>query len=182
MFGPLIRGKLVTLRPPPPEIVPLWIQWVSDLEVTRFIVRRNVPALHEEEDWYKRAAEDRNGVIWAIEVEGTVAGTTGIHQIDWLNGHATTGTVIGEKRFWRRGVASETMALRTRFAFRELNLHKLKSGAFEENEPSKRALMKTGYREIGIHREEFFREGRWHDLWLCELLREDWERAHAGDV
>jgi hypothetical protein len=24
-----------------------------------------------------------------------------------------------------------------------------------------------------------FRDGRWHDIWTAEVLREDWERAQA---
>lgn len=181
MFGPLIPGKIVTLRPPVPEDAPHWLEWIADMEVTRYILRRNVPALHEEEEWFKRTAEDKNSVYWSLEAEGTHIGGTGIHAIDWINGHAITGTVIGEKRFWRRGVASEAMALRTRFAFRELRLHKLNSGAFVENQGSRRALTKSGYREVGVHREEFWREGRWHDLWVCEVLRADWEREQGGE-
>ena len=26
-------------------------------------------------------------------------------------------------------------------------------------------------------RQEFFRDGRWRDVWMGEVLREDWERA-----
>ena len=43
----------------------------------------------------------------------------------------------------------------------------------------KRALLAAGYREIGIRRQEHFRDGAWHDVWLGELLREDWERLAA---
>ena len=71
------------------------------------------------------------------------------------------------------------MTLRTAFCFRELNLHKIRTRAFMENEASKRALQKAGYRESGIQREEFYREGRWHDCWMGEVLREDWEKAQA---
>jgi RimJ/RimL family protein N-acetyltransferase len=71
------------------------------------------------------------------------------------------------------------MALRTAFCFRELNLHKIRTRAFMENEGSKRALQKAGYRESGIQREEMFRDGRFRDIWMGEVLREDWERAQA---
>ena len=80
---------------------------------------------------------------------------------------------------WGKGVASEAMALRTRFAFRELNLHKVRSRAFMDNEASKRALQKAGYREVGILREEFYRDGRWHDVWMSEVLRADWEKDQS---
>jgi RimJ/RimL family protein N-acetyltransferase len=87
--------------------------------------------------------------------------------------------VIGDKSMWRTGIASEAMKLRTAFCFRELNLHKIRTRAFKENEASKHALQKAGYRESGIQREEMFRDGRWHDIWMGEVLRDDWERAQA---
>ena len=87
------------------------------------------------------------------------------------------GIVIGDKSLWRKGVASEAMALRTAFCFRELNLHKIKTRAFVENEASKRALQKAGYRESGIQREEMYKDGGWHDIWMGEVMREDWEKA-----
>jgi hypothetical protein len=74
------------------------------------------------------------------------------------------------------------MTLRTEYAFRHLNLHKLKSGAIMDNEPSKRALQRAGYRQVGVEREESWRDGRWRDHWLCEVLRDDWEREHRHAV
>ncbi len=179
MLGPKLAGNLVTLVPTPHEMVELWPKWVSDPEVTRYLLMPFVPAPHMEEEWYKNASESRTDVLWALEVEGRIVGSTGIHDIHWIPAHGTTGLVIGDKTYWRRGIASEAMALRTRYAFRELNLHKLKSSAFMENQGSRRALAKAGYREVGVHREEFFRDGRWHDLWLGEVLREEWERTHG---
>jgi RimJ/RimL family protein N-acetyltransferase len=71
------------------------------------------------------------------------------------------------------------MRLRTDYGFRQLNLHKLSSGAFMENEPSKRALLTAGYTETGVERQHYYREGRWHDHWTCEVLRDDWEKLQA---
>lgn len=176
MFGPVLKGGRVTLRPPTKDELPRYTEWFADMEVTRFLGRREPPTLDQEQDWYKRMAEGRNDVVWAIDFEDEFVGGTAIHAIDWINRHAVTGIFIGEKRHWRKGIATEAMALRTRYAFEELNLNKLKTRAFVDNEASKRALLKTGYRQSGVERQEMFREGRWHDLWVAELLREDWER------
>jgi len=72
------------------------------------------------------------------------------------------------------------MALRTEYAFAQLNLHKLSTQVFSDNEASRRALMRAGYRQIGTQREEHWQGGRWHDAWLAEVLREDWERQTAS--
>jgi len=59
-------------------------------------------------------------------------------------------------------------------------LYLISSFTFFENEGSKRALMKSGYREIGVEREHIWRDGRWHDTWLAEVMRADWEKEQTG--
>jgi len=182
VFGPVLRGAEVTLRPPDDSDPPRYVEWFSDLEVTRYLgIVRSGMALFQEEDFFKKMGESTTDVLWTVEAEGRAIGVCGIHSIDWPSSHGTTGTNIGDKTAWRKGYGSEAMALRTEYAFRWLNLHKLTSSAFDDNTPSKRALMKAGYREIGIHREHIWREGRWQDLWLCEVLRAEWERSHASE-
>jgi RimJ/RimL family protein N-acetyltransferase len=51
---------------------------------------------------------------------------------------------------------------------------------FVGNQASRRALEKNGYRTIGTSRDHFFTRGAWHDIWLGEVLREDWERAQTA--
>ncbi len=179
MFGPVIKGQKVTLRPPDETDAARFVAWFADTEVTRYLARPFPPSLQEEEAFFKRIGESRNDVWWVVEAEGKAIGATGIHQIDWVSSNAVTGTVIGDTSCWRKGYGSETMALRTAYAFRQLNLHKLKSGAFMENEPSKTALRKAGFHEIGVLREDIWRDGKWHDHWMCEILRADWEKQQA---
>jgi RimJ/RimL family protein N-acetyltransferase len=181
MYGPVLVGTKVTLRPPDDSDAARFVEWFADLEVTRYLgPRRAAFAQFQEQEALKRLGESKTDVLWALESEGRLIGATGIHGIDWLHAHATTGILIGDKTMWGQGIASEAMVIRTDYAFRQLNLHKLLSGAFLDNEPSRRALVKAGYRETGIEREHFFREGRWHDHWTCELLRADWERMRAS--
>jgi RimJ/RimL family protein N-acetyltransferase len=180
VFGPILRGTLVTLRPPNPEETKLFVEWLGDADVTRYLLRRMPPALHEEEEFFKRIAESKNDVWWVLAVGEKPVGAIGIHGIDWINAHATTGIMIGDKSYWGRGIAGEAMQLRTRFAFGELNLHKLKSYAIVENEASRRALERAGYKTVGTFREEQWIDGAWHDMWIGEVVREEWEREHGS--
>lgn len=176
MFGPYLRGEHVTLRPADDSDPPRFVPWFADMEVTRFLGRRSAVALYQEIAFLKSVGESKDSVFWMIDADGETVGATGIHQIDWPNAHGTTGIIIGAKDKWRRGIASEAMRLRTAYAFRELNLHKLMTEAFVENAASRRALEKNGYRTIGTRRDHFFTRGRWNDIWLGEVLREDWEK------
>jgi len=179
MFGPVLRGEKCTLRPPRKEELSIYQHWFEDPEVIYFTPRAGPFSDTQEEECFNRVGEDPNAVQWVIEVDGKPVGFTGIGGINWRHSNGETGIAIGEKSLWRKGIASEAMALRTAFCFRELNLHKIRTRAFMENEASKRALQKAGYRETGIQREEMFRDGRYRDIWMGEVLREDWERAQA---
>ncbi len=148
--------------------------WFEDPSVTRSILRRFVPSLSEERAWLERVANDPQTIIWGIEAEGRLIGSSAIHGIDWANQHGQTGTVIGDPAFWRRGVGSESMWLRTEFAFRQTTLRKLTSSYIEFNVASGRAQAKSGYKEIGRRRQQFYRDGRWWDEVLTEVMREDW--------
>jgi len=180
VFGPLLRGEKVTLRPARENDAEHFVRWFADMDVTRFLARRMAISLQQEQEFLKKIGESKDDVWWVIEVADQPIGATGIHSINWLDANGTTGIVIGEKGSWGKGYATETMRLRTRYAFRELNLHKLKTQAYMENEGSRRALQKTGYTQAGIQRQEFYKDGRWHDVWEGELLREDWEKAQPA--
>jgi RimJ/RimL family protein N-acetyltransferase len=176
----VIQGSTFRLRPPRHEDAEVMVTWFEDMEVTRGLGRRFPLSLEEQREWLRKASSDQDHILWVIEHEGRPVGTTSIHGIDWSRQSGETGTLIGDKTVWGRGIAGEMMRLRTEYAFRELALRKLRSGYLDGNEASRRAQEGAGYRQVGRMREEFFRAGAWVDLVLTELMREDWEKDRAG--
>jgi RimJ/RimL family protein N-acetyltransferase len=177
MYGPIIEGKLVRLRPPKPDDAAVMITWFEDMEVTRFLLLRNPPGIEAEKEWLDKMARSPDDVVWVVECKGRAVGATAIHAIDWKNGFGTTGTVIGDKTVWGKGLGRELMQLRARYAFTQLPLRKLKSGYLDGNEASARAQVAAGYREVGRYRADMFVDGRWRDHVMTEVLREDWETS-----
>jgi ribosomal-protein-alanine N-acetyltransferase len=180
MLGPTLAGATVTLAPIAPEHLPNYVRWFADPEITRFLARDVVPTLKQEEEWLDRMARSETDVVWGVFQDGEHIGASGIHAIDWRSRRAVTGTVVGERSRWGRGVASESMALRTRYAFEELGLEKLVTQVLEGNTASRRAVEKVGYRTVGVHRRHEFRHNQWWDMWVGELLREDWLAARRA--
>jgi len=179
MYGPVIQGKLVRLRPPKAEDALSMVSWFEDLETTLFLGRRNPPSVAMENEWLDSNAKDPNSVVWVIEADGRAVGTTGIREIDWKNGFGTTGTMIGDKSLWGKGIGREVMQLRARFAFTQLPLRKLKSSYFEGNTASGRAQTAAGYREVGRFRADRYVDGKWVDEVITEVLRDDWLKANS---
>jgi len=77
MYGPVIQGKLVRLRPPKPEDAEVMIGWFEDLETTRFLALQNPPSIEMEKQWLETTAKDPNSVIWVMEVGGSRSGRPG---------------------------------------------------------------------------------------------------------
>ncbi len=177
MLGPVLVGERITLAPARPEHLPEFVRWFADLEVTRFLLVRFPFSEKQEQEWYDSVAGDRTCVHWAIFREERLIGVTGIHQIDWINRNAITGTILGVRDEWGKGFATEAVRLRTQFAFQELNLERLESQSFAENGGMHKALQRSGYREIGRRSHARFSEGSWHDIILFELLRDQWQAA-----
>ena len=180
MLGPTLVGSRVTLARIRLEHLEHYIEWFADPQVTRFLERDTPPTLKEEEEWLERVARSETDVMWGLFVQDEHIGSTGISGINWRSRHAMSGTMIGDRRWWGRGIATEAMGMRTRYAFEELGLNKLVTHVYEGNVASRRALERVGYQTVGVQRQHEYRHGQWWDVWLGELLREDWlQRAPA---
>jgi RimJ/RimL family protein N-acetyltransferase len=180
MYGPVIEGKLVRLRPPSMDDAAAIITWFEDMEVTRFLQLKTPPSLEYEKEWLDRMARDLNFLMWVVEYEGRAAGMTGIHEINWKEGWGTTGTIVGDKSVWGKGLGRELMQLRTNYAFTQTPLRKLKSAYADGNEASARAQAASGYRVVGRYQADRFADGRWRDEILTEVMREDWAKAYRA--
>jgi RimJ/RimL family protein N-acetyltransferase len=179
MYGPVIQGELVRLRPPQAEEVELISKWFEDMEVTRFLNLRFPPSVEMEKEFLERMARDPNSIWWAVEHEGRLVGGTSIMAIDWKIGFGTTGTVIADRSVWGKGLGRELMQLRAGYAFTQTPLRTLRSGYIEGNVASGRAQKSAGYKEVGRWHDDAFVDGKWLDHILTELRREDWDKANS---
>jgi RimJ/RimL family protein N-acetyltransferase len=77
-----------------------------------------------------------------------------------------------EPSAWNRGYGSDAIASLVRFAFEEMNLRKLKISVFDYNERAKHLLASHGFVDEATLRQEFYREGRYHDLVILSIFRD----------
>lgn len=174
MYGPIIEGKLMRLRPHKPEDAPAFIEMMANPLVTRYLVRQEPLSLAGELEWMENHANNPNTIGWTIEVDGYCVGCVGFDAIDWRNGHATVGIFIGRPEIWGKGITTEVAQLLAHHAFTALPLRKIKAGYLEPNQASGRAQARIGLREVGRWHAEFWRDGEYVDHVLTELTREEW--------
>ena len=176
MWGLTVEGRVVRMRPIAEAELPLLMEWSADAEVQRFAGIYHAMAPDDLRKWWEEAGTDAQAFHWGLEWQGRLVGRTAIHNIDWQARHGWTGILIGDRSAWRHGIATESIALRTEYAFRRLNLHKLRASYADGNLGSAGALRRAGYREIARLKEQHYRQGHWFDEICTELLRDDWER------
>lgn len=73
----------------------------------------------------------------------------------------------------RQGIMTEAGQAVLGFAFGPARLHKLHVSHFGGNQASRALILRLGFRHVGIQRQEFRKEGVWHDHWLYELLADE---------
>ncbi len=175
MYGPRLDGERVTLAPPRLEYAEDYVRWFGDPAVTRYMERRTPLSRAQEEDYLRHKAADATTVLWAILADDRHIGSALIHEIDGRSRTGATSIVLGERAVWGEGYATEAIGLRSAYAFGELGLETLTTEVFAPNEGSRRALEEAGYRQAGLLRRHVYLEGAFHDVWLGELLRAEWQ-------
>jgi RimJ/RimL family protein N-acetyltransferase len=174
VLGPrLVGSNGVELRAPTLRDQIAQLDWLAQPEVTRFWSPRHGEWTAEKaEERFKRAAEGQGSVNWTIAYRGETVGFTGIFHIDWVQRQGESGLFIGRHDLYGRGIASEAVRLRTRFAWSHLRLHRVYNWIALQNRGSRRANEKAGYRQIGLYEGYAFRSGVWLHDWMGEIFPE----------
>jgi len=121
----------------------------ADCEVMRFLPKRLSKAESEEMLARLRAGIDERGWgLWAVEVDGALAGFTGL-AVPKFSAHFTPCVEIGwrlRRECWGRGIAYSAALAAEAFAFETLNLSELVSFTTVGNTRSRRLMERLGFR------------------------------------
>jgi RimJ/RimL family protein N-acetyltransferase len=68
-----------------------------------------------------------------------------------------------------------------RFAFEQLNLNKVRLRVYDFNLRGIKSYLKLGFKQEGVLRQELFKDGKYHDIVMMGLLREEWAGRMKND-
>jgi RimJ/RimL family protein N-acetyltransferase len=120
-------------------------------------------------------------IIYTLDGEQAI-GFVELFAISWNNGDAWVGIGIWDAHYRGKGYGTDAMRLILRYAFSELNLHRVTLAVFEYNLRAQRSYEKVGFVLEGRTREELNRNGRRWDILYMGLLRAEWEAQQRGEV
>ena len=129
--------------------------------------------------WVENAIFDKENIYLAIclKENDEYIGNAYINDIDWINKSAHAPSMIGEKKYWSKGLATEARMLLLDFAFRERGFNRIWAHILEDNIGSRRMCEKCGYKEEGILRESVYKNGEFKNQIVMSVLRAEFEKT-----
>jgi RimJ/RimL family protein N-acetyltransferase len=93
----------------------------------------------------------------------------------WQHADAWLGIGIGDRADWGQGYGTEALRIALRYAFEELNLHRVSLTVLGANPRAQRAYEKAGFVVEGRQRSQNQYDGRRIDDVFMGILREEWK-------
>ncbi len=177
-----LEGKKIYLRPFCRIDIPAWHDWFNDPVVTDYMnkgIFPNTEPLQEEYLGFLTGSKKDLQLAIILKEKELLVGTAGIHKIDWIHRHGDLSVVIGDKRYWNEGIATQALALIIRHAFTKMNLRRLTAGVLSLNKNSRTCFEENGFMLEGTKRKHFFYKDSYVDVFIFGLLKEEWEIGGA---
>ena len=184
----IFRGEFVRITAEEPEaLAKVEVRWQADSEFHRLAGAE--PAMMESEKKLKERFEKQNEdgfnprrypfFIRTLNDDKNI-GFFGL-SVNPIHGEAWFWIAIGEREYWGKGYGTDVINLCLRYAFIELNVHRVSLGVHEYNPRALRAYEKAGFQLEGRTRKDVFREGRHTDSLWMGILRDEWLAMQDGE-
>ncbi len=168
--------------------LPHFVRWLNDPDVRRHLELIAPLSMGQEEGWYadilsQPAIAQPLGIEIQDGDQWLLIGNTSFLNINQTDRNAEIGIFIGEKQFWNQGFGTEAMRLMLQHGFGSLNFERIYLCVYETNPRGMRSYEKNGFKEEGRLRKHHFLEGRYVDVILMGILKDEWfDQVNGGKV
>ena len=180
-----ILGNKVVLRALELKDMPFLYEMINDPEMERMVVGWSFPTSEKQQiDWYNRIINDTKNFRFAVDYEGKFVGISTLGNIDWKNRSAHHGIKLHNSAPKGVGIGTDVVYATMKYAFEELQLHRLYSSILDYNIASQKLYEKCGWKIEGCYRQNVFKNNAYHDEWPTAILRDEyveWKKWMFGE-
>lgn len=170
----MLKSKRINLRPIENKDLKVLNKWKNDYEIFKYLGGGFQPqSINEQEKYISNLINNSGASKRFIIDNGEAIGMVGLYDINFINRNCDLGIYIGEKSEQGKGYAKETMDLILDFAFNNLNLKKIKLNVVNANNKAINLYNSLGFKEVGILKEERFINGKFEDVKIMELIKDE---------
>lgn len=160
-------------------LISRWFRNVDDLAAFDRTCRTPLNIFGTERTWERAVETTAEGErCWFIveSVSGAAVGIVGLDAISFTNRDGIIATFL-DPATRGQGVGTRAAALLLDLAFRQLGLNRITSYYREDNSTSHQVLGQLGFQQEGRMRNAWFAQGKFFDMVVVGLLKDEWE-AH----
>lgn len=177
-----LTGSNVTLRKIKKEDYENYSSIEDEME-SRLLMNDGIPFPPTDADHEKFLGEissEKDNYMFGIELndEKQFIGTIAVYLVNWNNSTCHVGVSIGPD-YQGKGYGTDAMKVLLNFIFNYMNVNKVKLQVFGYNKRAICSYEKCGFLLEGTLKEELFRFGNYHDIYVMGLLRKDWDNPLA---
>ena len=152
-----------------------------DPEVARHVLweaHRNIGDSRAYLRYMLRRYRQHEPASWGIEWRETeqIIGTIGFMWIQADNSAAEVGYSLA-REFWNRGIMTEALRAVIDYGFGRLNLNRIEAQHETSNPASGAVMRKCGMAREGTLRQRLYNKGKYVDVDLYAILRDDYRAA-----
>lgn len=126
-------------------------------------------------EWIEKHRKSAEDLVWVItDMTDNCVGHCGFYKINYRTGTADIAICIGSASLWGKGLGGRIVQTLLHHAFQQMNLRKIRAEVLSTNPRSARMFEKCGFVREGVSREEAYKEGRYVDMLVFGLLKNEW--------
>ena len=149
-------------------------EWINNKELIEFNSYFKEISLEDHNKWFERVRQDQSMSIFAIELSGgEFIGSCQLHSIHPVYRNAELQIRIGETQHYGKSYGTSACKLLLKYGFEDLDLKRIYLSVFEGNERAIRLYKKLGFKEEGLLREQCFIKGKFINLVMMGLLKNE---------
>ena len=180
---PLIETERLILRNLTEGDINDVFEYTSDPEVAKYVPWEYHKSIDTSKSFVEYTINNYNSgnlANWGIvhkEDNKLIGGCGFVH---WEPEHfkAEVGYTLARK-YWGKGLVSEAVRTLLKFGFERMYLNRIQAKCVTENIGSARVMEKNGLKFEGITRQSVFRKGRFWDMKLYSILRDEYYGLNA---
>ncbi len=158
--------------------------WLNDPEVYKYLMVGHTPISKEDERRYYEANSAGSPTVRNFEIhlvkDARYIGNIGIKDIHPTHRRAEMGLVIGSKQDWGKGYGFDAVVTCLRYAFDTRGLHTVKIRAHSAHTRALELYRRVGFVEVGRERETVFREGRFDDFVVFDIIDREFRERYGS--
>ena len=171
----MLNTRDIRLAPLGLEDAPQLYAWINDRDGVLFNAPYKPVSEPQHTEWLAAVVARSDAVIFGIRTtdENALIGSCQLHSINPVHRSAELQIRIGASESRGKGFGKSAVQLLLRFAFSDLNLHRVFVHVFADNARAIRLYESTRFRREGLLREAAFIDGKYVDVIVMGILENE---------